>query len=232
MSEHTPPEIREGVRSGILSSIKHDVERRGGRTVRLLMAAGLVGVAGAVGVTLLISGHPFGHHPPWHVAVFSAIWAGLLVVSFAIAFLQVRTPSLPLARSASAGILGLGLAGICGAVCPDQHFLHWWSETGIGAPVTQTGGLALSALCFGLVTTLFVALVSAFLVLDGAFRPSRALLPAGMLFILLTPGVALQSVGTSFGVFAGWMVGTAVGAYLGIAAGIRTRGLLPGLRAR
>ncbi|HPG28712.1 MAG TPA: hypothetical protein PLW10_23980, partial [Myxococcota bacterium] len=57
--ESTPPDLREGVRSGILASIKQDVERRGGRTARLLLAAGGVGVVGAVGIVLLISGHPF-----------------------------------------------------------------------------------------------------------------------------------------------------------------------------
>lgn len=227
----TPTDVREGVRSGILSSIKHDVELRGGRTARLLVAAGLIGVAGAVGVTLLISGHPFGHHPPWHVAVFSSIWAGLLVVSFAIAFLQVRTPTLPLAQSASVGILALGLAGICGAVCPEQHFLQWWTETGIGSPLTRTGGLALSALCFGLGTTVFVAAISAFFVLGDPSRPVKPLLPAVVLCILLVPGVALQSVDTSFGVFAGWLAGTAVGAYLGVAAGNRARALLSASRA-
>ncbi len=152
--ERTPPEVREGVRTGILASIRQDVEQRGSRTARFLLAAGVVGVIGAIGATLLLSGHPYDHHPPWHVTVFTTVWAGLLFVSFAIALLQVRTPSLPLARSATVGILGLGLAGICGALCPDQHFLHWWSATSVGQALTETAGLALSALCFGFVTTL------------------------------------------------------------------------------
>lgn len=231
-NERTPPEVREGARSGILAAIKQDVELRGGRTARLLIAAGLVGVAGALGVTLLVSGHPFGHHPPWHVAVFSTVWAGLLVVSFAIAFLQVRTPTLPLARSASIGILGLGLAGICGALCPDQHFLQWWSGTGIGGHLTESGGLGLSALCFGLVATLFIGVASAFIVLTGGRRvPVRPLLPAAVLLVLLAPGVALQSFGTSLGVFGGWLAGTAAGAYLGVAGGTWLRGRLPSRRS-
>lgn len=227
--ERTPREIREGVRDGILASIKGDVELRGGRTARLLVAAGVVGVAGAVGVTLLISGHPFGHYSLWHVAVFSAVWAGLLVVSFAIAFLKVRTPSVPLARAVSVGILGLGLAGVCGAVCPDPHFLRWWSTTGIGAPLTNIGGPALSALCFGLVTTLFFGAVSAILVLKGGHHPPvKPILAAGILLVLLAPGLVLQSVDTSFGVFAGWLAGSAVGALLGVAGGSRVRALLSG----
>ena len=108
----TPEELREGVRSGILASIQRDIDLRGGRTARLLASAGLSGILGAVGAILLISGHPFDHHPPWHVAVFASVWAGLLVVSLSFAFLRVRTPSLPLARAACVGVLGLGLAGV------------------------------------------------------------------------------------------------------------------------
>lgn len=220
--ERTPVDLREGVRSGILATIKGDVELRGGRTARLLAAAGVAGVTAAVGVTLLVSTHPFDHHPPWHVAMFSAVWAGLLVVSFAIAFLEVRTPSLPLARATSVGLLGLGLAGVCGAVCPDHHFLHWWSASAAGAPLTQAGGLALSALCFGLCTTLFVGLISALLLLgDRAHAHVPPSLAAATLFVLLIPGVALQSFGTSFAVFGAWLLGTGIGAYFGVAGGAR-----------
>jgi hypothetical protein len=182
---------------------------------------------GAIGAVLLISGHPFGHHAPWHVAVFASVWAGLLVVSLSIAFLQVRTPSLPLAHAACVGILGLGLAGICGAACPDPHFLHWWSATGVGAELASMGGLALSALCFGGVTSLFIAAVAAFVALGSGVRPLvRPLVPAAVLLLLLSPGVALQSVDTSWGVFLGWILGTGGGSYAGVAAGIRLRSLL------
>ena len=226
-NDRTPQEVREGVRSGILASLERDIEKRGGRTARLLVAAGVIGVAGAVGITLLVSRHPFEHHPSWHVVVFSAAWAGLLVVSLALAFLRVRTPSLPLARSASTGILGLGLAGICGAACPDPHFLRWWSNTTVGSQLAETGGLALSALCFGLVTSLFFGAGAAFFALGDRSRPSvPPLLPAAMLLVLLGPGVALQSIDTSWGVFSSWLLGTGGGAYAGVASGIRLRSLL------
>jgi hypothetical protein len=224
---HTPAELREGIHSGILASIQRDVELRGGRTARLLVSAGLIGIVGAIGAVLLISGHPFGHHAPWHVAVFASVWAGLLVVSLSIAFLQVRTPSLPLAHAACVGILGLGLAGICGAACPDQHFLHWWSATGVGRELASVGGHALSALCFGGVTTLFFGAVAAFVALRGSSRPPvRPLIPAAMLLLLLSPGVALQCIDTSWGVFLGWLLGTGGGSYAGVAAGIRLRSFL------
>ena len=118
-----PVELREGIRRGILASIRKDVELRGGRTARLLVLSGVVGVLGALGVTLMIARHPFGHHPPWHVTVVSTVWAGILVVVSATALLQVRTPTLALSRAAIIGMLGLGLAGLCGAV-PRSPFSH------------------------------------------------------------------------------------------------------------
>lgn len=228
--ENTPAHLREGVRSGILASIKQDIELRSGRTARLLVAAGMAGVIGAVGVTLLVITHPFAHHPPWHVAIFSAVWSGLLVVTFAIAFLELRTPTLPLARSAAVGLLGLGLAGICGALCPEHHFLHWWTGTALGEPITRASGPVWSALCFGLCSTVAIGLLSSFLLLTSD-RPidCRLILPAAVLFVLLAPGVALQSFGTSLSVFGAWLAGTALGAYVGVLGGARLRsGLWPG----
>jgi hypothetical protein len=220
----TPDELREGVRSGILASIRRDVDLRSARTARRLAGAGLLGVLGAVAATALISGHPVGPHAPWHLAVFACVWAGLLVVSLSIVFLQLRTPALPLARAACVGILGLGLAGICGAVCPDRHFLHWWSATPVGREIASTGGPALSALCFGGVSSLFFGAVAAFAALRGRGRPPvRPLLPAAMLLLLLSPGVALQSMDTSWSVFLGWLIGTGAGSYAGVAGGIRVR---------
>lgn len=223
-AERIPSDVREAVRSGIIASIQRDVELRGARTALRILAAAVVGVAGAIGASLLVAGHPFGHHPGRHVAMFSTVWAGLLFVALAIAFLRVRTPTLPLARAASVGLLGLGLAGICGAVCPDPHFLRWWSATHAGSSLVETGGPALSALCFGLVTTLFFGTIAAFAVLGGhGSRTAGPLLPAMVLFFLLAPGVALHGVGTSLGVPAGWLAGSAAGAYLGVAGGIVVR---------
>ena len=226
-NDDTPQEVREGVRSGILAGLRRDTEMRGGRTARLLVTAGVLGVLASVGITLLVSGHPFGHHPSWHVVVFSAVWAGLLVMCLSLALLEVRTPSLPLARAASVGILGLGLAGICSAACPDQHFLKWWSATQAGGQLADAGGPLLSALCFGLVTSLVFGAGAAFLALGDRRRPPmRPLLPATMLFVLLAPGVALQSIDTSWGVFASWLLGTGTGAYAGVSTGSRLRRLL------
>lgn len=220
----TPEELREGVRAGILAGLERDLAQRGGQTARRLAAAGVFGVAGALGVTLLLSGHPYGHHPPWHAVGFGAAWAGLLVVAFALVLLEVRTPSLPLARSAELALLGLGIAGLCGAACPDPHFLHWWRDSAPGGRLAAAGGLALSALCFGLVTALVFG-GGAALLGRGLRRAAllRPWLPATMLLALLAPGVALQSVGTSWAVFGSWLLGSAAGAFAGVALGLRLR---------
>jgi hypothetical protein len=148
-------------------------------------------------------------------------------VCLSLALLQVRTPSLPLARSALVAMLGLGLAGICGAACPDQHFLHWWSSTAAGAQLAERGGLALSALCFGGVSALSFGVGAALAGLGATGEsPVRPLLPAAMLLALLAPGVALQSIDTSWAVFWSWLLGTGAGAYAGVAGGIRLRSLL------
>ena len=229
VTEHecTPPALREGVRSGVLESLERDLAHRGGRTARLLLTAGAIGVAGAVGATLMLSGHPYGHHPSWHAVVFGAVWTGLLVVCLALALLGVRTPSLPLARSAQIAMVGLGIAGICGAACPDQHFLRWWSSTAAGAQLADVGGLVLSALCFGGVTALVFGAGAAFLPLGAKREPLRPLLPAAILLALLAPGVALQSIDTSWAVFWSWLLGSGAGAYVGVASGSRARALLP-----
>ena len=220
----TPVDVREGVRSGIVSALARDAELRGGRTARLLLAAGALGAFGAVGMIRMLSGHPYGHHPSAHIVWFTSVWSGLLVVALALAFLQVRTPSLPLARAACVGVLGLGIAGICSVFCPDQHFLAWWITTSLGGEIHSLGGLPLSGLCFGGITTLVFGAVAALTALGGSRRgPIRALLPALMLFVLLAPGVALQAFGNSRAVLVAWLAGTALGAYAGVALGIAAR---------
>jgi hypothetical protein len=182
--------------------------------------AAVLGAAGALGLTMLLAGHPFDHHPGWHLAAFAALWAALLFVSLSLVLLRVRTPTLRIGSAAALGIVGLGLAGLCSPLCPDPHFLRWWGKTALGGWLSGAFGLPASALCFGLMTTVAVAAASAWLVLPGSARSWRDVgLPAAMLFILLEPGVALQSVDTSLGVFGAWTLGTALACPLGVRAG-------------
>jgi hypothetical protein len=222
----TPDELREAVRSRIAGALERDTELRGARTARLLLAAGALGIFAAFGMIRIISDHPYGHHPGWHIVFFTAVWSGLLVVMLAIALLGVRTPLLPLARAARVAILGLGIAGICSALCPDPHFLVWWGSTRAGEALAVIGGVPLNALCFGAVTTIVFSAVATLVALGRRQPPIQPMLPAAMLLLLLFPGIALQSVGTSWLIFSGWLVGTAAGAYGGVATAIAMRARL------
>jgi len=222
----TPRPLRERVRRGIVEALRHELDRRvAGR----LVGAGVLGGSGALGALWIVSDHPLGHHPDWHAAAFAAVWTALLVVVTAFVLLDLRTSSLPLSKAAGVALVGLGVAGLCGAACPDGHFLNWWLGTEVGDELRSLGGLPLSALCFGVVTSLAIAAISAALApgreLRGGGRPALA---AALLVLLLAPGVALQSVGTSWQVFLAWLGGTAAGAYLGLAGVLAARFQRPG----
>jgi hypothetical protein len=223
-----PDEIREGVREALLISLRQDFEMIGGRTARRLMAAGIGGILGAVGMTLLVSAHHWGDHPPQHLSILSAVWAGLLVVVLAFGLLGVRTPRLALGQAAIVGVVGLALAALCSFLCANQHFLQWWGDTVLGERLLGIAGFRASTLCFGLLTSFFFGVVSALVVFPkDRSRQPKPLLPATMIVVLLAPGLILQSMGTSPGVFLTWTAGTAIGAYLGVASGLFTRSLLP-----
>jgi len=220
-----PPDLREGVRAGILSALAHDMDLRGGRTAGRLLLAGLVGVVGAVGAMLIVSNHGFDHHPYWHEMVFSAIWAGALVVSVALVLLQVRTPRLPIARAATVGLVGLGIAGVCSLLCPDPHVVEWWVATRPGAALVDGVSLWASMLCFGFVTIFVIALVSAALLL-GEQEPHGRLIAASFIAVLLLPGIVLETAGLPLSVFAAWIGGSAAGAYGGVASAGWLRAIL------
>jgi hypothetical protein len=227
-ASRTPEEVREGVRQALITSLTQDFEMIGGPTARRLIIAGTAGVGGAIGATLLVSGHSFGHHPPWLVGVFSAVWAGLLVVSLALGLLRIRTPTLALGQAAMVGVIGLALAGLCSFLCSHQHLLGWWGDTAAGRWLVGAAGLSVSALCFGLVMSVLFGAASALIVFPKERkRQPKPLLPAVMILLLLVPGLALQSVGTSLWVFATWTLGTGIGAYLGVAMGLFARSFLP-----
>lgn len=207
-----PAGVREGVRQGILTALERDTEQRGARTARRLISAGLAGGVGSVGAMAIVLGHPFGHHPHWHELVFGAVWTALLVVALAMAFLQIRTPHVPIGRAAIVGLVGLGIAGACSFLCPDPHVMNWWLSTDLGAQIPAPS----SALCFGLITTFFFAMIPTALCLRGlpARAPTRAW-AAGILVLLLLPGLVLGSVDLPIGALIGWAGGTTVGAYAG-----------------
>lgn len=214
-----PDAVREGVREGVLAALGQS----GSGAARRVLAAGAAGVVGSVGAVLLLAGHPFDHHPSWHVATFSCAWGALLVVAFALLWLRIRTPGWPLADSARAAIVALGLAGLAAPFSPDPHVLHAWHGTGVGRWLVEAGGAFPSALVLGLVIGAPLGLLSAVASLRASRRRDArlALVATGMMGLLLLPGIALQCVDAPAGSFPGWLLGTLLGSGAGITVALR-----------
>ena len=220
-----PPEgLREGVRDALLAALGHT----GARTARTLLAAGAAGVLGSVGAVLLLAGHPFGHHPSWHLATFSCLWGALLVVAFALLWLRVEAPGWPLADAARAGVVAVGLAGVAAIFSPDPHVLNAWLEAAPGRALRQLGGASFSAFGFGVIAGVPLGALAGFISLRSA-RPRDVrlvLVATAAVGVLLLPGIALQCVGAPVGSFFGWLLGTLLGAASGIGGALVAWGTL------
>lgn len=216
----TPTALRDGVREGIRTALEREDRRTGSWAARRLAAAGAAGVAAAVGLTVLFAGGPEGNDgPEWHLAVCGAAWAGLLVESFAFAFLRIRTLRIHFGEAAALGLIGLGLAALVGLACPDPHYLHWWQSTALGH-AAGVAGVEGSAFCLGLCSALFLGFSACFILYSRGGRLRNAVIPALALCLLLIPAVALQSVAAGLAVGVAWGLGTAFGSYGGVATAI------------
>jgi hypothetical protein len=217
--EHSPGEVREGVRQGILDALASDLDRTSSATVGRLAAAGALGLAGAVGAVVLFSGHSLENGHGWHLALCAAAWAGLLVESFALVLLRIRARRLPLPQAAALALLGLGLAAILGIICPDPHYLKWWMSTSLGGTFATHTGISASALCLGLCSALLIGIGASLILTFRGIHFGSVHLPAIFLFLLVWPAVILQSAGSPVSTFASWSLGLAVGAYAGVFLG-------------
>jgi len=229
MAEEHPPHPPEGLREGVRDALLTALGQTGARTARTLLAAGAAGVLGSVGAVLLLAGHPFGHHPSWHLATFSCLWGALLVVAFALLWLRIQTPGWPLADAARAGVVAVGVAGFAAVFSPDPHVWHAWLAADVGRRLEELGGAFASALGLGLITGAPLGALAGLLTLRVA-RPRGVrlvLVSTGAVGALLLPGIALQCVGAPAGSFSGWMLGTLLGVASGVALALvpwETRG--------
>lgn len=223
--EHIPAEVsarREAVRLGVRDALAREVDFTSRKTALRVSAAGGLGFATAVTAIGLFA--PGGSTTdPVHFAVCAVAWSSLVVVLFALGMLRIGTPRLPLAESALLALIGLALAAVLGAVCPNPQMLMWWMETAFGRWATNALGLEASSLCMGLCLALVAGAGAAVLVsVRAAGRPS-IFLPALLLFFAIWPSVIVQSMGESGMTLASWSVGLAIGACFGVAAGTLAR---------
>ena len=212
--------LREGVRRGILDALAHEIDRSSAGAVGRLAAAGVFGMAGAVGSVALFSGDLLCNGHGWYLAVCAAAWSGLLVACFAVALLRIRIQRIPLTQACVIALLGLGFAAILGLLCPDRHQLAWWSSTPLGRLVLDRGGPGPAAFCLGALSALLIGCGATVILAlrDVAFR--GAMLPGILLFLMLWPVVVLQSAAAPRLVFAWWSAGLLAGSTAGVALGL------------
>lgn len=224
--DRSPAALREGVRRGIADALEREIDRRSTSTAVRLGLAGGGGIAVTLCALLCFAGRSSGMHSPWHLAVCGTLWAGLLVASLGAIALRVQPKTVPLRQTAEVGVIGLLLAALMGAACPEPGYLAWWLGTGLGAASAAVAGESGGALLLGLGAALAVGFGASLLVSLRLPGMRGSLLPALHLFVLLWPGLLLQSHGYPASVLLAWSVGTILGAAAGIRAGIASASLL------
>jgi hypothetical protein len=224
---------REAVRLGVRDALTGEVDRTSARTAIQIGVAGALGLASAVAAVGLFARGAM-NVDPFHLAVCAAAWSSLLVIAFALAVLRIGSRKLPLAESASLALVGLGLAAVLGFACPDPQLLMWWMDTPLGHAAAGIFGTDVSTLCMGLCLALIAgAGASVAFAMSSAANPG-VLLPGLLLFVLIWPAVAVQSLGESSATLVSWSAGLAAGSLAGVATGAllrrAIRSLLPAPR--
>lgn len=209
--------VREGVRLGIREALARDLDRTSSRTVRKLGIAGALGLASASAAVALFARGSHERMDPMHLALCAAAWSGVLVIAYAFVLLRVGSPRLPVAQASAVALLGLAVAGVMGIACPHPMMLEWWAETPLGALAQDRLGLEASTLCLGLCLAVVSAGVAAFLAGLAGWAAPGVLLSSALLFVILWPAIAVQSVGSSPTAFLSWTIGLALGSALGVA---------------
>lgn len=210
--------VREGVRLGIRDALARDVDRTSNRTVRRLALAGALGLSSAAAaVGLFARGSP-DRADPMHLALCAAAWSSVLVIAYAFILLRVGSRRFPVAQASAIALLGLLVASLMGVVCPHPLMLDWWIETPAGSFAQSRLGIEVSTLCLGLCLAV-IAGGGAFVLaaLAGWVAPG-VVLSSALLFIVVWPAVAVQSIGSSWTTLVSWTIGLGLGSLIGVAA--------------
>lgn len=210
--------VREGVRLGIRDALAHDVDRTSTRTVRQLALAGGLGLSSAAAaVGLFARGSP-ERADPMHLALCAAVWSSVLVIAYAFILLRVGSRRWPVAQASAIALLGLLVASVMGIVCPHPLMLDWWMETPAGAFAQSRLGLEVSTLCLGLCLAIIAGSVAFVLAAIVGWVAPGVILSSALLFAVVWPAVAVQSIGTSWTTLVSWTIGLGLGSLIGVAA--------------
>ena len=224
-----PRALREGARATVLALM---AEERASAPASQWVTAGqtplavVSGLLVAAATLALLSGLIWGSSlPRGHLFFCAAIYTGLLVGAFSWIYSATTVNGVHLDTAARVGLLALAITVAATTACPELHVLAWWDRSYMGQHLTDLFGAGGSSVVFGFVYGLFPGFLAA--LFGGqllADRPmANGLVAGGVVFLLATPVIYLQSSPFTAGVIASWLVGTAVGTLCGVFGAIRVR---------
>lgn len=150
----------------------------------------------------------------------SALWTGMLGLSFLFATGAVPSLNPTWQRPARIALSGFGFALVTIALCPKMSLIEWWESLTLGEFLLRFGP-TISHGAFGAL----YAFIPFFLAVCFFGRKLKGnlfsqLLGAGILFlILLFPGILLQALPLSYFVVLSWALGSALGVMMAALSG-------------
>lgn len=226
----TPPHaLRERARSAVLTLMAEErgtAPARQWRTASHAPLAVLSGLLVAAATLALLGGLIWGSSlPRGHLFFCSAIFTGLLVGAFSWIYSATTVNGVHLDAAARVGVLALAITVAATTACPELHVLAWWDRSYLGQAFTDLLGRGGSSVVFGFMYGLFPGFLAALfggqLLVD---RPvANGFVAVGVVLLLATPVIYLQSSLFTSGVIASWLVGTAIGTLCGVFGAIRVR---------
>lgn len=224
-----PAALMERTRDAILRLMSEErvaVSRRrwlDAAQVPLAVGSGLLVAAATLS---LLGGLVWGSAlPQGHLFFCAAIFTGLVVGAFSWLYSATTVNGVHLDAAARVGLLALTITVAATTACPELHVLTWWDASYIGRLFTKVLGAGGSSLVFGFVYGLFPGFLAALFggKLLGERPLANGLVAVGVVFLLATPVIYLQSGPFTSGVLASWLAGTAVGTLCGVFGALRVR---------
>ena len=223
------PAIQERTRTAVLRLMASEKTRAAGRKwyeVSRAPLAVLSALLVAAATLSLLSGLIWGSTlPQGHLFFCAAMYTGLLVGAFSWMYSATTMNGVHLDVAARIGVLSLAITVAAITACPQFQILALWDSSVLGRFFSARLGAGGSSLVFGFGYGLFPGFLAA--LFGGnllAERPiANSLVTGGVVFLLASPVIYLQSAPFTSGVVASWIIGTAVGALCGVLGAVRVR---------
>src|SRR5439155_5319889 len=223
------PAVHERTRTAVLRMMATErtgiAERKWYEVSRAPLAVASALLVAAATLSLL-SGLIWGSTlPQGHLFFCAAMYTGLLVGAFSWMYSATTMNGVHLDVAARIGVLSLAITVAAITACPQFQILALWDSSVLGRFFSARLGAGGSSLVFGFGYGLFPGFLAA--LFGGnllAERPiANSLVTGGVVFLLASPVIYLQSAPFTSGVVASWIIGTAVEALCGVLGAVRVR---------